>query len=127
MEHGAIRVPCSALQLHLDPELILSCSACLSHFKFERILRGASTGQLGGALSSSAGFSAHHSARCAEPGDAGIAVCGAHTALCYFLLHLNLKVIGVSGQARTVAEAVNNRYKRLSGNELLETVISILI
>lgn len=51
----------------------------------------------------------------------------ADAALCYFLLHLNLKVIGGSGQAGAVAEAVNNRYKQLSGNELLETVISILI
>lgn len=44
-----------------------------------------------------------------------------------FSLAPESKVIGVSGQARAEAEAVNNRYKRLSGNELLETVISILI
>lgn len=64
MEHKVARVPRCALQMHLDVELILPCSVCLNHFKFERILGGASTGQLGGALSSAAGVSAHLSGRC---------------------------------------------------------------
>jgi hypothetical protein len=81
MEHGGATAPCSALQTHLDMELILPCSVRLNHFKFKRTLGEASTGRLGGALSSSAGFSAHCSGRRAESGDAGIAVCIVQTQL----------------------------------------------